>query len=54
MTIVGLIEEYEKMVEICNNINYSDKTSVRNNNKAVKRMYQIVNAIKVEFGENGV
>jgi hypothetical protein len=54
MTIVDLIEEYEKMVQICNRINYSDKKSVKNNNKAVKRMYQIVNIIKEEFGKNGI
>lgn len=54
MNLIELIEDYKKMVQICNSIDYSDKKSVKNNNKAVKRMYQIVNIIKEEFGENGI
>lgn len=42
------------MASICNNIDYADKKSVKSNNKAVTRMYQIVDKIKMEFGDNGV
>lgn len=53
MTIDKLIEEYKEMTSICNQIDYSYKKAVNKNNKAVDKMYQIVNTINSEFGENG-
>jgi hypothetical protein len=40
-----LVEEYKKLPQICEQTDYSDKKSVRANNKAVKRMYEIVGLI---------
>jgi hypothetical protein len=54
MTLNELLDDYKKMAQICYNIDNSDKNSVKNNNRAVSRMYQIVNTIKTEFGEAGV
>lgn len=54
MTLEALIDEYKQMTSICYNINYQDKKSVKSNNKAVDRLYQIVDKIKNEYGENGV
>ena len=42
-----LIEEYKKLPQICEQIDYSDKKSVRANKKAVKRMYEIVGLISI-------
>ena len=54
MTLTELIDEYKQMASICHNIDYYDKKSVKLNNKSVTRMYQIVDKIKEEFGDNGV
>jgi hypothetical protein len=54
MTLTELIDEYKQMAAICNQVDYDDKQSVRRNNKAVKRMYQIVEKIKTSFGDEGV
>ena len=53
-TLNDLIEEYKKMAKICHNIDYQDKKSVANNNKAVHRMYKIIDTIKLEFSTAGV
>jgi len=53
MTIDELIEEYKLMASICDNIDYLEKTSVKAASKAVTRMYQIVDTINSNFGENG-
>jgi len=54
MNLNELLDDYKKMAEICYKIDNSDKNSVKNNNRAVSRMYQIVNTIKINFGEAGV
>jgi hypothetical protein len=54
MELNELLEEYKQMATICNNIDYSNKKSVASNNRAVTRMYQIVEKIKTEFEENGI
>lgn len=53
MNAVELIEEYKRLVRICFEIDYSNKKSVKENNKAVDRMYQIVILIK-ENGQQGI
>lgn len=54
MTLTELIEEYKQMTSICHNIDYAVKKSVKLNNISVTRMYQIVDKIEAEFGNNGV
>jgi hypothetical protein len=54
MTLDELIEEYKQMAFICHNTDYADKKSVTRKNKAVDRMYQIVESINSKFGESGV
>ena len=46
MDIAKLLNEYEKCVEICSKIDYSNKNSVKANNKAVTKMYSILNKVK--------
>ena len=53
-TLNELIEEYKRNTLICSKVDYADKKSVQANNKAVSKMYQIVNLIKIGFGEEGV
>ena len=54
VTLASLIDEYKEMAQICYHIDYSNKKSVKNNNKAVDRMYQIVNIINSDFGGDGI
>lgn len=54
MKLKALIDEYIQMASICNNVDYSDKKSVRNNNKAVDKMYEIVQIINTDFGKDGI
>jgi hypothetical protein len=54
MTLEKLIEDYKKMVLICQNIDYLDRKSVANNNTAVDKMYKIVQTINLQFGKSGV
>jgi hypothetical protein len=54
VTLTELIDEYKQTASICHNIDYANKKSVKLNNKSVTRMYQIVDKIKTEFGDNGV
>jgi hypothetical protein len=54
MTLDELIKEYKQMAGICHNIDYADKKSVTHNNKAVTKMYQLVDKINSEFGDTGV
>lgn len=41
-----LMNEYALLAKDCYEINYGDKSSVRRNNKAVTRMYFIVDKVK--------
>ncbi|WP_299155913.1 hypothetical protein [uncultured Christiangramia sp.] len=52
MKIELLIEEYKKQAKICSEIDYSNKMSVKKNNRAVKRMYQIVESISLKNNSN--
>ena len=52
MTLDKLIDEYKTLPKICASTNYADKKSVKENNKAVERMYQIVSLIN-DFGLEG-
>ncbi len=45
MEIDNLIEEYRNLPKICAKIDYADKKSVKANNKAVSRMYKIVDLL---------
>ncbi len=45
-------DEYIKCAEICAQIDYSDKKSVRANNRAVDKMYSLVERAKVEGHES--
>ena len=54
MIIDDLIEEYKKLPRYCYAIDYNDKNAVEKNNKSVKRMYQIVETINIEFGIEGI
>ena len=54
MELGDLIDEYKSLPKICNQIDYSNKSSVIKNNKAVDRMYKIVDTINLHFGKDGV
>jgi hypothetical protein len=54
MTIVDLIEEYKSNAAICSRIDYNDRKTVGANNRAVKRMYEILSIIITDFGKQGV
>ena len=54
MNIENLIEDYKRQTKICSEIDYSDKASVKKNNKAVNRMYQIVELISESNNQNGI
>jgi hypothetical protein len=54
MTLNQLIDEYKQMASVCHNFDYADKKAVKRNNKAASRMYEIVHAIRKEFGEIGI
>jgi hypothetical protein len=54
MTLDQLIDEYKQMASVCHNFDYADKKAVKRNNRAVSRMYEIVHAIRKEFGDTGV
>ncbi len=49
-----LINEYKEQAVICSAIDYDNKDSVKVNNNAVKRMYEIIDTIVSQFGDNGV
>ncbi|MDR1179102.1 MAG: hypothetical protein LBK44_01245 [Spirochaetales bacterium] len=49
MNTQKMLEEYKACVDICSRIDYEDKKTINDNNKAVKRMYSILRKIK---GEN--
>jgi len=42
---MDMIEEYIELTKACSQTDYSDKKSVRNHNKSVNRMYEIVESI---------
>jgi len=48
-----LIDHYRQQVEITSKIDYLNKKTVRENNKAVNVMYEIVELIKNKFGDEG-
>jgi len=52
MTLDKLIDEYKTLPKICASTNYADKKSVKENNKAVDRMYEIVSLVN-DFGQEG-
>ena len=52
MDIQKMLEEYTECVDICSKIDYMDKKTVNDNNKAVKKMYSILNKIKDENKED--
>ena len=52
MDIQKMLEEYRKCVDICSKIDYMDKKTINDNNKAVKKMYSILRKIKDEDEEN--
>jgi hypothetical protein len=54
MEIDKLIAEYKEQAAICAKTDYADKKSVRQNNKAVDRMYAIVTTIDRNFGPDGI
>lgn len=43
-----LLEEYKKLAQICAETDYGNQASVRRRNKAVARMYKIVEAVGSE------
>jgi hypothetical protein len=51
MQIDKVINEYKICAEICSNIDYSDKISITANNKAVTKMYKLLNDIKIKSPE---
>lgn len=54
MNLDQLISDYRSQTEICEAINYSDMATVKRNNRAVSRMYSIVEQISKEHGEKGM
>jgi hypothetical protein len=46
MDLENLLEEYYKCVDICFKIDYTNKKTISDNNRAVKKMYAILNEIK--------
>ncbi|MCB0744080.1 MAG: hypothetical protein KDC67_09260 [Ignavibacteriae bacterium] len=54
MNIENLIEDYKRQAKICSEIDYMDKDSVKKNNKAVNRMYQIVELISESNNQNEI
>lgn len=52
--IEELINEYKENVFICRQINYNDKKSIKLNNRAVDRMYRIINIINADLGEEEI
>jgi hypothetical protein len=52
MDIQKILEEYKECADICSRINYADKKTINDNNKAVKRMYSILKKIKDENKED--
>lgn len=54
MEIDKLIEEYKGQAVICAQTDYADKKSVRQNNRAVDRMYAVVTIIGTNFGLDGI
>ena len=53
-SIEELIEEYKKQTKICSEIDYSNKSSISKNNKAVKRMYEIIQIISQNSNEQEI
>jgi len=54
MNLNDLISEYRMQTEICAAIDYSDMVTVKRNNRAVSRMYSIVEQIGRDHGEDGM
>jgi len=54
MEIDKLIEEYKVQAAVCAQTDFAVKKSVRQNNKAVDRMYAIVATIDTNFGLDGI
>lgn len=54
MNLQELIKEYKEQAVICATTDYSNKDSVKSHNKAVNRMYQIVDTVYSQFGLEGL
>ena len=54
MNIESLIEDYKKQTKICAEVDYAERRSVKKNNKAVDRMYQIVALISENDSQNKI
>ena len=52
MDMQKMLEEYRECVDICSKIDYMDKKTINDNNKAVKKMYSLLRKIKDEDEEN--
>ena len=50
---MNVLDQYRKCAEICSKIDYANKASVRANNRAVDKMYKIVNEA-VKQGQSAV
>jgi hypothetical protein len=46
MDLEKMMEEYKKCVEICSKIDYLNKKTINENNKAATKMYSTLNNIK--------
>ena len=46
MDLEKSLEEYKKCVDICSKIDYANKKNINANNRAVKKMYSLLNEIK--------
>ncbi len=54
MNLAELKSEYQNLTKICAEIDYSDKKSVRKNNSAVTRMYEIMNLLSLNDNETEI
>ncbi len=54
MNLQELIEEYKDKAIICSKTDFSNTQSVDENNSSVKRMYEIIDLIKSQFGFSGI
>jgi hypothetical protein len=54
MKLDSLIDKYIEQAKFCSDVDYGDKKSVKSNNKAVNKMYEIVTVIGRDFGGEGV
>jgi hypothetical protein len=53
-SIDKLIDEYKEMVKNCHQVDYEDKKALKRNNDSVTRMYDIIDKVRKEFGDDGI